>query len=119
MSKVRGWVMLEPGKMEMQKFDLPKIPEDSALLKVEACGLCGSDLHAFRGRMKTAPFPLIPGHEFIGTLVEVGKTASEKMAIVGGGTIKGSEFPGLRPLLVLSAYAPSALPLHHPHHLRL
>lgn len=97
MSKVRGWVMLEPGKMEMQKFDLPKIPEDCALLKVEACGLCGSDLHAFRGRMKTAPFPLIPGHEFIGTLVEVGKTASEKMAIVGGGTIKEGDRVAIAP----------------------
>jgi len=62
MSKVRAWVMLEPGKIEMQSFDLPSVGEDGALLKVDACGICGSDLHAFKGRMKTAPFPLIPGH---------------------------------------------------------
>jgi L-iditol 2-dehydrogenase len=105
--------MLEPGKMEMQSFDLPKIAEDCALLKVDACGICGSDLHAFRGRMKTAPFPLIPGHEFIGTIVEVGKLANQKMAIVGKETIS----PGDR-----VAIAPSSLTcgqcwycLHMPH----
>ncbi len=113
MSKVRAWVMLEPGKIEMQSFDLPSVAEDCALLKVDACGICGSDLHAFKGRMKTAPFPLIPGHEFVGTLVEVGKTAHQKMAIIGGETIK----PGDR-----VAIAPSSLScgrcwycLHMPH----
>jgi L-iditol 2-dehydrogenase len=97
MKKARGWVMLEPGKMEMQTFDLPKIPDDGALLKVDACGLCGSDLHAFHGKMKTAPFPLIPGHEFVGTLVEVGKAASEKMAIIGGGSIKAGDKVAIAP----------------------
>lgn len=97
MSKVKGWVMLEPGKIEMQKFELPPVADDAALLKVDACGLCGSDLHAFRGRMKTAPFPLIPGHEFIGTLVEVGKAASGKMAVVGEGGLQAGDKVAIAP----------------------
>jgi len=88
MAKVQGWVMLEPGKMELQTFDIPKIEEDGVLLKVDACGICGSDVHAYLGHIRTAPFPMIPGHEFIGTIAEVGKSASSKMAIVGGGPLK-------------------------------
>ncbi len=113
MSKAQGWVMLEPGKMELQTFDIPKIEEDGALLKVEACGICGSDTHAYLGHIRTAPFPLIPGHEFIGTIVEVGKSASSRMAIVGGGALREGD---------QVAIAPSSLPcgrcwfcLHMPH----
>ena len=113
MAKVQGWVMLEPGKMELQTFDIPKIEEDGVLLKVDACGICGSDVHAYLGHIRTAPFPMIPGHEFIGTIAEVGKSASSKMAIVGGGPLKEGD---------RVAIAPSSLPcgrcwfcLHMPH----
>ena len=113
MAKVQGWVMLDPGKMELQTFDTPKIEEDGVLLKVDACGICGSDVHAYLGHIRTAPFPMIPGHEFIGTITEVGKSASSKMAIVGGGPLKEGD---------RVAVAPSSLPcgrcwfcLHMPH----
>jgi L-iditol 2-dehydrogenase len=111
MAKSRGWVMVEAGKIEMQQFEIPKVEDDCALLKVDACGICGSDKHAHAGHMK-APFPMIPGHEFIGTIVEMGKTASQKMAIVGGAVKVGEQV----------SVAPSSLPcgrcwfcLHMPH----
>lgn len=97
MAKVRGWVMLEPGKIELQEFDLPKIAEDTALLKVEACGVCGTDKHCFSGYIKTAPFPMIPGHEFIGTIVEIGKSANDKMAVIGGGPLKEGDRVAVAP----------------------
>jgi len=104
MAKVRGWVMVEPGKIDMQDFDLPKVAEDTALLKVEACGLCGTDKHAFLGHIRTAPFPLIPGHEFMGTIVEIGKSANDKMAVIGGAPLKQGD---------RVAIAPSSLPCGH------
>jgi L-iditol 2-dehydrogenase len=111
--KARGWVMTKPGKLELQEFELPKVADDAALLKVEACGVCGTDKHAYLGRIRTAPFPLIPGHEILGTIVEVGKSANEKMAVVGGGPLKEGD---------RVAIAPPALPcgrcwycLHMPH----
>jgi threonine dehydrogenase-like Zn-dependent dehydrogenase len=111
MAKSRAWVLTDVGKLEMQEFEIPKVEEDGALLKVDACGICGSDKHAFAGHMK-APFPFIPGHEFIGTIVEMGKAASQRMAIVGGPVKAGDQV----------AIAPSSLPcgrcwycLHMPH----
>ncbi len=97
MAKTRGWVMVEPGKIELQEFDLPKIGDDSALLKIEACGVCGSDKHAYNGHIRTAPFPMIPGHEFIGTIAEIGPSANDKMAVIGGGPLKEGERVAITP----------------------
>jgi len=112
MAKCRAWVMVEPGKVVMEEFEIPKIPEDCALLKVEACGICGTDKHVYLGRLPTAPFPFITGHEFIGTIVELGSKANENMAVFGGPLKEGDRV----------AIAPSSLPcgscyycIHMPH----
>ncbi|MFC1937017.1 zinc-binding dehydrogenase [Chloroflexota bacterium] len=84
MAKCKAWVMVEPGKITMEDFEIPKIPGDCALLKVEACGICGTDKHIYLGHSPTAPFPFIAGHEFIGTIAELGSEASDCMAIFGG-----------------------------------
>jgi threonine dehydrogenase-like Zn-dependent dehydrogenase len=82
--KFRAYVFLEPGKGEIRTFETPEITEERALLKVEACGICGTDKHYFQGHSPAAPFPFISGHEFIGTIVQLGKKASEGMAVFGG-----------------------------------
>jgi len=87
--KFRAWVMVEPGKVEMRDFTMPDIPDDGALLKVEACGICGTDKHAYLEQTPNAPFPFIPGHEFIGTIEKLGSKASEKMAVFGGPVKEG------------------------------
>jgi len=97
MAKARGWVLVEPGKIEMQEFDIPNIGDDEALLKMEACGICGTDKHALAGYIRTAPFPIIPGHEFIGTIAEIGKSASDKMAVVGGRPLKEGDRVAIAP----------------------
>jgi len=104
-SKFRAWVMLKPGKLEMQEFHVPDIPEDGALLKIEACGICGTDKHAYVGESSNAPFPFIPGHEFIGTLEKLGSKANEKMAVLGGPVKEGDRV----------AVAGSSLPCGHCH----
>jgi 2-desacetyl-2-hydroxyethyl bacteriochlorophyllide A dehydrogenase len=42
------------------------------VVKVGACGLCGTDLHIADGEFPPAPYPLVPGHEFAGEIVAVG-----------------------------------------------
>lgn len=42
------------------------------LVRVKRCGICGSDLHAYKGRHPDFVLPVIPGHEFSGDVVEVG-----------------------------------------------
>ena len=51
---------------------MPQVGPGEVLLKVEACGLCGSDLHAWRSDpgYEWIAIPLVMGHEFVGTVVE-------------------------------------------------
>jgi len=76
--------MVEPGRVVMEEFAIPKVAEDCALLKVEACGICGTDKHVYLGHSPTASFPFIAGHEIIGTIVAMGSKANDSMAVFGG-----------------------------------
>ncbi len=56
----------------------PKIPKKAALIKVGACGVCGTDLHILKGHWpKPLPWPFTLGHEIGGVLVEVGSEFTE------------------------------------------
>lgn len=113
MAKARVCIMREPGKMEIKEFDLPRIEEDAALLQVEACGICGTDKHAYHGYLRTAPFPLIPGHEFIGTIVEIGKEANDAMAVFGGSPLKDGDRVVIAPSSMTCGHCWQCL--HMPH----
>lgn len=60
----------------IEEVATPSLDPDEVLLKVEACGVCHSDLHLAEGdwsqMMKIVKTPLILGHEVVGTVVEVG-----------------------------------------------
>ncbi|MEE2657697.1 MAG: zinc-binding dehydrogenase [Candidatus Latescibacterota bacterium] len=83
MSTVQAAVMTEPGTIEMREFPRPEIGDDEILLKIDQTGICGSDKHMFAGHM-TLLFPIIAGHELVGTIEEMGSRAEEAMAVVGG-----------------------------------
>lgn len=59
-------------RLEVCEQPSPKIAGDEVLLRVAACGICGSELEAFKNRNPRRTPPLIMGHEFCGTIVEVG-----------------------------------------------
>lgn len=61
-----------PRDFEMKQVPIPKVGDDDVLLKVSACGICGTDGHIDQGEF-ISKFPLIPGHEAIGSIVEMGK----------------------------------------------
>jgi 2-desacetyl-2-hydroxyethyl bacteriochlorophyllide A dehydrogenase len=69
---VRAVVIEEPGKVAVQQVDDPTAGPGEVVVKVEACGICGTDLHLLQGESPLARYPLIPGHEFCGEVVEVG-----------------------------------------------
>lgn len=56
----------------------PTCPEDGVILKVEACGVCRSDFHGWVGAHPKVSAGSIMGHEYCGTVVEVGKNARHK-----------------------------------------
>jgi threonine dehydrogenase-like Zn-dependent dehydrogenase len=59
------------------------VSDDDALLRVEACGLCGSDLLQFEGGVPL-PYPVIPGHEIVGVIEEVGPEAAWRWDVKPG-----------------------------------
>ncbi len=59
-------------KFEIKEFPMPEVGDDDLLVRVEGCGICGTDAHEF----KRDPFGLIPvalGHEGTGEIVKMGK----------------------------------------------
>ncbi|MCT4599235.1 MAG: zinc-binding dehydrogenase [Vallitalea sp.] len=59
-------------KIEVKEYEIPSINDDEMLIKVEGCGICGTDVHEYKGD----PFSLIPvvlGHEGTGEIVKIGK----------------------------------------------
>lgn len=64
-------VVPEPGRIEVRQVPDAMLGPGDALVRVAACGVCGTDLHIVEGTYH-ARYPAIPGHELAGTVVEVG-----------------------------------------------
>ncbi len=62
---------LEPGQMRVTEMPEPEIGPRDLLVRVHTSGICGTDLHIFRGSYP-ATFPLVPGHEYSGIVEGVG-----------------------------------------------
>ena len=69
---MRAVVIEQPGKVGVQQVDDPTPGPREVVVKVEACGVCGTDIHLLEGDSPLASYPLVPGHEFCGEVVEVG-----------------------------------------------
>ncbi len=71
--------------LELRELPLPaRIGPDEGLLRLDACGICGSDYEQYQGLMPGLPFPLIPGHEPVGTIAEIGDAAAQRWGVVAG-----------------------------------
>ncbi len=62
--------------VEVKDIETPKPGPDEVILKVYFCGICGTDIHIYNGEFPVK-FPVIPGHEFSGEIVEIGENVSE------------------------------------------
>ncbi|MDW7694908.1 zinc-binding alcohol dehydrogenase family protein [Flammeovirgaceae bacterium SG7u.111] len=66
-------ILQEAGKLEYKQIELDKgLESDEALLKVHRVGICGTDMHAFRGKQPFFSYPRILGHELGVEVVAVG-----------------------------------------------
>lgn len=59
-------------QLDVISMELRPLRGDEVLVDVEACGICGTDLHIVEGTSRSTP-PVILGHEYAGTIVELGK----------------------------------------------
>ena len=81
--QVQAAVMPTPGQIEIREFEKPTPADDALLLQVDQVGICGSDKHMYLGHTNLN-FPVIPGHEVVGTVAEIGKNANQVMNVMGG-----------------------------------
>lgn len=56
--------------------EIPKPREDEVLIKISKCGVCRTDLHIVEGELPPKKLPVIPGHQVVGYVVEVGERVS-------------------------------------------
>lgn len=78
-AKSRVAMLTKPEHFDIQEYPIPELGDDDILVKVEGCGVCGTDAHEF----KRDPFSLIPvvlGHEGTGEIVKMGKNVTKDSA---------------------------------------
>ena len=82
MSPAKTLAMVQTGvrKLEPRDLPIPEIDDESALLRVEACGICGSDYEQYEGMLRT-PMPVIPGHEPLGVIEKIGDAAARRWSV--------------------------------------
>ena len=69
---MKALLLSEYGRLEMAELPMPRPAADEALVRVKACGICGSDVHGYDGSSGRRIPPLVMGHEASGVIVAVG-----------------------------------------------
>ena len=88
MEKILASVMTAPRSSQVQEFALPSVPDDGGLLKVEAAGVCGSDVRAYERDRPS----LILGHENVGRIAAVGPVAAARWGVAEGARVVLEEY---------------------------
>jgi 2-desacetyl-2-hydroxyethyl bacteriochlorophyllide A dehydrogenase len=73
---MRAVVIKAPNEVEVMTVEDPAPGRREVVVRVAACGICGTDLHILEGEFAPS-LPIIPGHEFAGTVVAVGADVTE------------------------------------------
>jgi 2-desacetyl-2-hydroxyethyl bacteriochlorophyllide A dehydrogenase len=77
---MRAVTFQAPGEVRLEERPEPELlARDDAIVRIEATGICGSDLHIYHGRVKIEPGFTI-GHEFVGTVVAAGDDVTRAAA---------------------------------------
>ena len=107
---MRAVVYKGPYEVSVEDKPYPQLQNDTdCVLKVTTSALCGSDLHFYRGQLKT-PAGFVCGHEFVGEIVEKGEKVQkfglgEKVSLLAGsfacvlvGAVRIAELEGVFPI---------------------
>jgi len=88
-------VLTEPRRLEPRGIPIPDTGDADGLLRVEACGLCGTDHEQYTGHIR-ARHAFIPGHEIIGTIERLGDEAAERWGVAEGDRVAVEVFRSCR-----------------------
>ncbi len=71
---MRAMILDTPGQpLQLADLPIPKPSPDQVLIRVHACAICRTDLHVIDGELSDPKLPLVPGHQIVGTVMEVGE----------------------------------------------
>lgn len=86
-SKVVASVLTGPRSLVTREFPFPEVSQDSMIVKIEMCGVCGTDVHVYDGYqfspVHPMDLPLILGHENVGRIYKIGDHAASEMEFRG------------------------------------
>jgi alcohol dehydrogenase len=93
--QARALVLEAPRRLVEHSFELPRVGRDDGLLRVEACGLCGTDHEQYTGQLHPG-WGFIPGHETVGVIERVGERAAERWGVAAGDRVAVEVFQSCR-----------------------
>jgi len=73
---MKAMLLSEYNKLDITEMPTPQIADDEVLIRVRACGICGSDIHGYDGSTGRRIPPIVMGHEAAGEIEHVGKAVS-------------------------------------------
>lgn len=74
---MKAAVLEDYNKMVVQEVPTPEVDDDSVLVRVKSCAICGSDIRIFRSGNSRVQMPQIIGHEIAGQVVKTGKNVTK------------------------------------------
>ena len=85
-------VLYGPGDLRIESMPLPEVQADDGLLRVEATGVCGTDVAAYHGVNPYYELPTVLGHELVGVVEEIGDAAATRWGVQPGDRIVVEEY---------------------------
>jgi threonine dehydrogenase-like Zn-dependent dehydrogenase len=83
---VRAAVLTAPETLSVETFPVPSVGNEDALVRVEVCGLGGSDITQYLGKLRPSStvYPVILGHVFVGVVETIGASAARRWRVAPG-----------------------------------
>lgn len=91
----RALVLEAPRRLSVRTMPVPEIGDDDALVRVGACGLCGTDHEQYTGEL-SGGFAFVPGHETVGVIDAIGSRAAQRWGVSTGDRVAVEVFQSCR-----------------------
>ncbi len=84
MSTIKAWAALRPNtQLQAFSYEMAPLTAEEVEIEVEHCGICHTDIAFIKNEWGNIPFPLVPGHEITGKIVNLGQVAEQKGLSIG------------------------------------
>jgi threonine dehydrogenase-like Zn-dependent dehydrogenase len=97
--RARAVVLVEPERLELRLLPVPEVGPDTALVRIESSGVCGTDLDFYHGHIAPGPaqptdfrYPLVLGHEPVGVVEQIGPVAARRWGVDVGDRVTANYY---------------------------